>query len=205
MANWVTSDEATKQLNITLNKLIYWRDRGWITTKKINNRKYLFDLDSVSKRDNSLVSNSLNVIYARIPNNGTKADLIQQISEIKSYTSGKGINIDKMFIEVGSGLGSDRPEFNKLLNLIFTRKINTVYLYRSDRLVRFSFNILDSIFHYFGARIELLKNDDFEDETFVQELFEDWSRLLDNYCLKTVGEDAEIFKQMKKVIDQKLT
>lgn len=198
MANWVQSSDVMKIYNISRPTLKYWVSRGWIKTKLINAKRFAYDLDSVLLGDDRNGLNEdgapiaepprINIIYARIPTNGTKTDLVNQLVSIKSYTTSRNIRIDKTLIDIDSGISSDRKEFNNLLKLVIQRKVDKVYLLSRDRLSRFGFNVLELVFSNFGTKIEFCVADEFQDETLVQELFEDLETLLKSYCMKVSGD-----------------
>jgi predicted site-specific integrase-resolvase len=202
MANWVKALEVITKYKISRPTLKYWKDRGWIKSKYIHDRLAVYDLDSVLSEAERVelaaekygttapekVKPRLNIVYARVPADGTKTDLLNQLVVIKSYTSSKNINIDKTLIDVGSGISNERKEFNNLLKLVCEEKVDTVYLLCQDRLTRFGFNIIETVFKNFGTKIELVATDEFQNETLVQELFEDLENLLKNYCMKVSGE-----------------
>lgn len=67
-----------------------------------------------------------------------------------------GIKPDNIYSDIASGMNENRKQFNNLLEQIFKREINTVYITFKDRLSRFGFNYFKQIFNYFGTNIVIL-------------------------------------------------
>ncbi|MCG4788378.1 recombinase family protein, partial [Roseburia faecis] len=62
-----------------------------------------------------LQNKRLNVAYARVSNNSQKDDLKNQISFIRQYVNAKGVILDDVITDIGSGLNYNRKNWNKLL------------------------------------------------------------------------------------------
>jgi predicted site-specific integrase-resolvase len=67
-----------------------------------------------------------------------------------------GIGIDEIYSDIASGLNEKRIGFNHLLESVFKREIDTVYITFKDRLSRFGFDYFTTIFAYFGTKIVVL-------------------------------------------------
>ena len=69
-------------------------------------------------------------------------------------------------------MGADRKEFQEVLRMIIQGEVELLVIENKDRLVRFGYEILESIFKYFGTKI-LVLNDILENKSYEQELTED--------------------------------
>ncbi|MCG4779250.1 recombinase family protein, partial [Eggerthella lenta] len=69
----------------------------------------------------------LNVAYARVSNNSQKDDLKNQISFIRQYVNAKGVILDDVITDIGSGLNYNRKNWNKLLEKVMQNEIDTIY------------------------------------------------------------------------------
>lgn len=197
MATWVKASVAMKNLQISRPTLKQWKDKGKIQVKKLSDKLYLYNIDSVNNPE-SLLENRLNVIYARVSSPKQKDDLNRQITILKEYALKNGIKIDETFADIGSGMSSERKEFGRLMNMIYQRKIDRVFISFKDRFIRFGFNYFESILSAFGATFEILDNDEFRDENVEKELTEDLIELIHHYSMKVYNSRRKKFNKIKK-------
>ena len=80
---YLKANQIMNELKISRPTLKTWKDSGKIKYKKISNKKYLYDIDSVY--ENKETKNKLNIIYARVSSCIQKEDLNRQISIIKEF------------------------------------------------------------------------------------------------------------------------
>ena len=143
--------QVLKLLNISRVTLWSYVKNGIIDGTKLPNGFYDYDEDSVyaflGKRSR------VNVIYSRVSTYKQKEDLKRQTKKLKKYCKKNDIIFDQIFSDISSGIDLDRPNFSKLLDLVFDRKIDTIYITYRDRLTRLSFQIIKSIFNKFGTKI----------------------------------------------------
>lgn len=196
MATWVKASVAMKNLQISRPTLKQWKDKGKIQVKKLSDKLYLYNIDSVNNPE-SLLENRLNVIYARVSSPKQKEDLNRQITILKEYALKNGIKIDETFADIGSGMSRERREFGRLMNMIYQRKIDKVFISFKDRFVRFGFNYFESILSSFGSKFEILDNDEFRDENVEKELTEDLIAIIHDYSMKVYSRRKK-FNQIKK-------
>lgn len=71
--NYVTAKEAKNILKINATTLKAWKDKGIIGYKKLTDKKYLYDVDTVLNENNKTERNR--VIYARVSNTKQHNDL----------------------------------------------------------------------------------------------------------------------------------
>ena len=74
--------------------------------------------------------------------------------------------------EVGSGLNDKRKQLQKLLGMISNQEVRNVYITYKDRLTRFGFNYLETMFNACGTSIIVLQ-DESNEKTLHDELVED--------------------------------
>ena len=58
---------------------------------------------------------------------------------LKQYANAKGIIIDAVFEDVGSGLNYNRKKWNKLLEDCMLGTIKTIIIAHKDRFIRFGY------------------------------------------------------------------
>lgn len=200
--NYVTSKEIKQLFHISAVTLMNWKNTGKIQYKKLSDKKILYDIDSIDKSvDNETQKlNTKNVIYVRVSTSGQKKDLNNQIEVIKNYMLNNGIKPDNIYSDIASGMNENRKQFNNLLEQIFKREINTVYITFKDRLSRFGFNYFKQIFNYFGTNIVILDEQEETNKTYQQELMEDLLAIIHTYSMKLYTNRKKKLKEIEKII-----
>lgn len=174
--------EVLKILKITRPTLTKYVKMGKIrVTEKINGF-YDYNEDDVFKVA-KISSERKCVIYARVSTQKQKKDLSNQIEVIRKYANEKGYTVDSVYSDIASGLNFDRGEFQDLVNDIISYKIKTVVISNKDRLTRVSFDMWKSLFKQFSCELIVMNNDNTENESSEQEMFEDIISLL--HCFAT--------------------
>ena len=200
MQRFIKASQVMAELQISRGTLKLWKDKGLITYKKLSDKKYLYDINSVLK-EGSVQEDRLNVIYARVSTSRQVEDLNRQLCILKEYCLKQGVKINKVFTDVGSGMNADRKEFNELLTLVFERKVKKIYISFKDRLTRFGFNYIKNICEYFDTEIEVLDDDEFRESNNEKELTEDLIAIIHHYSMKVYNSRRKKFKQIKAELE----
>ena len=198
--NYVTAKEAKERLRISGVTLMRWKNEGKIACMKLSDRKCLYDIDSIIK--NNEEKTRKNVIYGRVSTPRQKVDLNNQIELIKQYMISKGIEVDDVYSDIASGLNEKRINFNRLLEQVFKKEIDTVYITFKDRLSRFGFDYFTTIFSYFGTKIVVLDNKEETNKTYQQELTEDLIAIIHNYSMKMYANKKNKFKNIERILNE---
>ena len=137
----------------------------------------LFDDTTNQKRD---------VIYTRVSSHEQKAkgDLDRQAMHIIESQS-QLIN-PLVLKEVGSSLNDKRKKLQELITLVLNDKVNRVFVTYRDRLTRFGYHYLESVFLAKGVEIVVLI-DISQDKDIQQELVEDIMSLIASFSEKLYG------------------
>lgn len=138
--------EVLNLLQITRVTLSKYVKQGIIKVTKSEHTNYWYDDDSVMQLLGKMKKQEekINVIYART-SNPPKKYAEEQAQRILQYCTKQGITIDKIFIDVKSGMNFQRKEFLQLIDLIIKNKVNLIVIENKDRLVRFGFGLLQEI------------------------------------------------------------
>ena len=171
--------EVLKLLHVTRVTLCKYVKSGKIKVRKMSNGYYDYDEESV---DNLIGRNGRrNIIYARVSTCKQKVDLKNQVETLKNYCSSNAIEYFDIFSEIASGLNLDRKMFSKLLNLVVSYKVKTVYITNKDRLTRLSFKVFQTIFHKFGTDIVVIN---YNNESDSEDVFEELVSLVHMFSTK---------------------
>ena len=86
--------------------------------------------------------------------------------------------------EIASGINEKRKGLHKLLNLAFQGKVERVLIEYKDRIARFGYEYLDSIFRNLGVKVEIM---DTKERKYEEELAEDIMKILTCYSARYYG------------------
>lgn len=185
--------EAAQIIGVTTETLRNYEDAGKIKFfrssgghRLIERDELLRFLDSKGLLLDDMMQEKRDVIYARVSSHEQKAkgDLDRQVVHILEQQS----NLQKPLVlkEVGSGLNDRRKKLQELITLVLDGKVNKVYVTYRDRLTRFGFHYLESVFLAKGVEIVIL-NDVSQEKDVQQELVEDMMSLIASFSGKLYG------------------
>lgn len=192
--------EALKILKVhrvTLNK--YVRE-GKIRVTELANGRYEYNDEDiyafigkrVEKHGTKIIS------YSRVSTQNQKDQLKDQTKRIYDSCIARGITLDEQLEDIGSGMSSDRKNFDKLCQMIFHGDVSVVVLENKDRLVRFGFDMLEKFFKYFGTTI-LVLNDKIENKSYEQELTDDLISVIHYFTMKSYSHRRKLNKLRKEL------
>lgn len=145
----------------------------------LDSLKMLVHDDKITKHD---------VIYARVSSNEQKAkgDLDRQTMFLMENC--QDLQNPIVFKEVGSGLNDKRKKIHELIHMVENNKVNRVFVTYRDRLTRFGFYYIESMFKSHGVEIVVVKDKDKDKEKLVQkELIDDMMALIASFSGKLYG------------------
>ena len=187
------SKQVLKLLQVSRVTLSKYVKTGLIKVTMKKNKTYDYDEDSIYSflGKNKVEEQKLNIIYART-SNPPKKYAEEQSQRILNFCTSKGIQIDKIFIDVKSGMNFQRIEFLKLIDLIINNKVKLVVIENKDRLVRFGFELLQELFKKFGCEILIVNN--LSEKTYEQELTEDLISIIHYFSMKSYSNRRKLNK-----------
>ena len=182
---------------VTLNSYVR---NGKIRVTKMSNGRYDYNDDDVyafvGKRANR--HGTKVVSYSRVSTVAQRAQLKEQTNRIYNNCVARGITLDAQFEDIGSGMSSDRKNFDELCQMIFRGDVDTVIVESKDRLIRFGFDMLEKFFKYFGTNIIVL-NDSIENKSYEQELMEDLISVIHYFAMKSYSHGRKLNKLRKEL------
>lgn len=185
---------------VTLNK--YVRE-GKIRVTTLANGRYEYNDDDVlafiGKRKEC--HGTKVVSYSRVSTKAQKDQLKDQVQRIYESCISRGLVLDEQLSDIGSGMSSDRKNFEKLCRMIFHGDVELVVVENKDRLVRFGFEMLEKFFKYFGTNI-LVLNDVIENKSYEQELTEDLIFVIHYFTMKSYSHRRKLNKLRKELEDE---
>ena len=117
-------------------------------------------------------------IYARVSTPKQKNDLDNQVDFLRKYLISNGINPEKVYTDIASGMNEDRRGLTDMINDIIEGKVSKVVISHKDRLTRFGFGYLEKVFSKYNVEIEVVNLED--EKSFQEELTEDLIAIIHN-------------------------
>ena len=177
---WLTSKQFREKYNISPQYLYALKKNGKVKTKPFLGSQVLI-LDPESDDSDKSVC-----IYARVSTPKQKTDLENQIKFLRQYLVSKGLNPEYVYSDIASGMNEDRKGLNEMMNDIISGKISKVVISHKDRLTRFGFGYLKTIFSRYNTEIEIVNLED--EKSFQDELSEDLIATIHQFSMKFYGK-----------------
>ena len=190
--------EVRSILGITQQTLYNWTKEGKIKFHKISDHLNIYDDNSVY----ALIGNKQNkknkkiISYSRVSTQNQKEQLKEQTQRIYDSCISRGIKLDKQLEDIKSGMSEDRSGFQELIRMVIQNEVELVVIENKDRLIRFGYSTIESIFKYFGTNI-LVLNDSIENKTYEQELTEDLISIIHYFTMKSYSHRRKLNKLRK--------
>ncbi len=191
-------------LNVSVKTLQRWDREDILKAKRTptNRRYYTYDRYLEFKGLKKEVERKI-IIYTRVSTNNQKDDLKNQIEFLKNFANAKGIIIDEVISDIGSGLNYNRKKWNKLLEECMENKIDSILITHKDRFVRFGYNWFERFLTKFDTKIIVVNNESLSPQ---EELVQDIISILHVFSCRIYGlrkhkkkikEDKEIEKSLQ--------
>lgn len=125
-----------------------------------------------------------------------------QVEFLKQFANARGIVVDEVFEDIGSGLNYNRKKWNKLLEDCMLGHVKTVIVAHKDRFIRFGYDWFERFLKSNGVEIIVVNNDTHSPE---QELVNDLISIIHVFSCRIYGlrkykkqiqEDEEIAKSI---------
>lgn len=132
--------------------------------------------------------------YCRVSSYKQKDDLERQVENMKMYLMAQGHPFE-IITDIGSGINYTKSGLNTLIQKICSYEVDKVVVLYKDRLVRFGFELIESIAEIHGCKIEVI---DSTEKSEQQELVEDLVQIITVFSCRLQGKRAGKAKKMIK-------
>lgn len=169
------------------------RITGRIESKQISDKKYLYKLpDKFIQKSEPKIA-----IYSRVSTPKQKKDLENQINYLRQYIVANGNIVDEKLIysDIASGMNENRKGLNDLISDVITGTVNKVVISNRDRLTRFGYGYLKSLFDRYNC--EIIEVNLTEDKSFEQELTDDLIVIIHHFSMKFYGKRKNKLKKIE--------
>ena len=133
-------------------------------------------------------------IYARVSSSEHRENLERQAERLIQYCTVRGYQVALVVKEIASGVNDSRP---KLLSLLKDTSITRVVVEHRDRLTRFGFHYIDTLFSVQGRAIEVVN----PAENAKEELLADLASIIYSFCARLYGQ-RRAKRKTEKVVQE---
>ena len=153
--------EFAELLNVTVKTLQRWdREKTLVANRTPTNRRYYtYDQYLQFKGIGRDADSRKIVIYTRVSTRNQADDLENQVDFLQNYVNAKGLIVDEVIRDYGSGLNYNRKKWNQLLGEVMENKVKMIFVSHKDGFVRFGFDWFEKFCNKFNVEIVVVKND----------------------------------------------
>ena len=178
--------EFAELLNVTVKTLQRWdREKTLVANRTPTNRRYYtYDQYLQFKGIGRDADSRKIVIYTRVSTRNQADDLENQVDFLQNYVNAKGLIVDEVIRDYGSGLNYNRKKWNQLLGEVMENKVKMIFVSHKDRFVRFGFDWFEKLCNKFNVEIVVVKNDKLSPH---EELVQDIVSILNVFSCRLYG------------------
>ncbi|MFA4645819.1 IS607 family transposase [Pyrococcus kukulkanii] len=192
MERHYTLKEASRILGVTVKTLQNWDKQGKIRVIRTPGGRRRIP-ESEIKRILGIQEERKIIGYARVSSRTQKDDLERQVQAIQQYARERGWSVE-ILKDIGSGLNEKRKNYQKLLKMVANREVSKVIITYPDRLTRFGFETLKTLFQAFGTEIVVINGE----KEPKEELIEDLITIISHFAGKLYGVRSHKYREVVK-------
>jgi excisionase family DNA binding protein len=197
---YLTTREFAKLLGVSRVTVIKWIKSGRITAYGVHG-KWRIPYSEVERVLEGVQRVRRVAIYARVSSNTQRNDLERQVESLKLWVSRNFPNAEYVVItDIASGLNEDRRGLRKLIEMAKRREIQAIVIAYRDRLTRFGFEYLKTLFNTFGVDVYVVFQE--EPKDYVQELVEDFLEIVTSFASRIYGKRSKKYKEVVSCIGE---
>lgn len=161
-----------KMLNVSVKTLQRWDNENILKAyRNPKGRRYYTQEQYLAFTGASSNIDKKIVIYTRVSTNNQKDDLNNQVEFLKNYANSKGLIINEIITDIGSGLNYSRKKWNELITDCINQKVQTIIISNKDRFIRFGYDWFERFLLNYGVNIIIVNNDKLSpNEELIQDL-----------------------------------
>lgn len=195
--------EFAELLNVSVLTLQRWDNAGKLKAFRTPTDRRYYTYEQYKEFKGVVSSGKKIVIYTRVSTSNQKDDLKNQVEFLKQYANAKGIIVDEVIEDYGSGLNYNRKKWNKLIDECMTSDISTIIVTHKDRFIRFGFEWFERFLEKFNVKIVVVNNESLSPS---EELVQDIISILHVFSCRIYGlrkykkkikEDEEVEKSIQ--------
>jgi predicted site-specific integrase-resolvase len=180
--------------------VIKWIKSGRITAYNVNGR-WRIPYSEVERLLKGVQRVRRVAIYARVSSSTQRNDLERQVDALKLWIYKNFPNAEYVVVtDIASGLKEDREGLRKLIEMAKRREIQAVVVAYRDRLTRFGFEYLKTLFNTLGVDVYVAFQE--EPRNYVQELVEDLVEIVTSFASRIYGKRSKRYKEVVSCIGE---
>lgn len=193
-----------EMIGVSVKTLQRWDNQGKLKARRTpTNRRYYTHQQYVDYLGETTTKQGKTIIYTRVSTSNQKDDMKNQIEYLKEYANAKGMIVDEIFEDIGSGLNYNRKKWNKLIEDCMLGEVKTIIVAHKDRFIRFGFEWFERFLKANGVELIVVNNETHSPE---QELINDLISIIHVFSCRIYGlrkykkvikEDKEIVKSLQ--------
>lgn len=145
--------EYAKQVGVTYKTAWKWWQAGQLDA-------YQLPTGTVIVRETRPAAAGV-ALYARVSSAEQRDGAARQMERLRAYAAARGYQVAIEVTEIASGLNDERPKLKKLLT---DPKIGVLVVEHRDRLTRFGYGYIATLFEQQGRRVEAIYPSDSGDD-----------------------------------------
>jgi putative resolvase len=197
---YLSTREFAKLLGVSRVTVIKWIKKGRITAYSVHG-KWRIPYSEVERVLEGVQRVRCVAIYARVSSNTQRDDLERQVEALKLWVSKNFPNAEYVVVtDIASGLNEDRWGLRKLIEMAKRREIQAVVVAYRDRLTRFGFEYLKTLFNTFGVDVYVVFQE--EPKDYVQELVEDFVEIVSSFASRIYSRRSKRYKEVVSCIGE---
>jgi len=193
--------EFAEMLGVTVKTLQRWDNDGKLKAFRTpTDRRYYTHKQYVDYMGEGNSKKGRTIIYTRVSTSNQKDDLTNQVEFLRTFANARGIIVDEVFEDIGSGLNYNRKKWNKLIEDCMLGLVKTIIVAHKDRFIRFGYEWFERFLKSNGVEILVVNNESLSPQ---DELVNDLISIIHVFSCKIYGlrkykkqikEDADIAK-----------
>jgi putative resolvase len=197
---YLSTREFAKLLGVSRVTVIKWIKKGRITAYSVHG-KWRIPYSEVERLLKGAQRVRRVAIYARVSSSTQRDDLERQVEALKLWVSKSFPNAEYIVVtDIASGLKEDREGLRKLIEMAKRREIQAVVVAYRDRLTRFGFEYLKTLFNTLGVDVYVAFQE--EPKDYVQELVEDFVEIVTLFASRIYGKRSKKYKEVVSCIGE---
>jgi excisionase family DNA binding protein len=192
--------EFAKLLGVSRVTVIKWIKSGRIVAYSVHG-KWRIPYSEVERVLGGVERVRRVAIYARVSSNTQRNDLERQVEALKLWVYKNLPNAEYIVVtDIASGLNEDRGGLRKLIEMAKRKEVQAIVIAYRDRLTRFGFEYLKTLFNTFGVDVYVVFQE--EPKDYIQELVEDFIEIVTSFASRIYGKRSKKYKEVVSCIGE---
>ena len=125
----------------------------------------------------------------------------RQVEALKLWTAKNFPQAEYVVVtDIASGLNEERRGLKRLIEMARRREVNAIVVAHKDRLTRFGFEYLKTLFNVLG--VELFVAFEEEPKDYRQELVEDFVEIVTSFAARIYGKRSRKYEKVVSFIGE---